>query len=451
MSSPATASAPRAELTLFDTATIIVGIIIGSGVYESSPKIAGCVTSVSELFGIWLVGALFAMVGALCYAELATTYPREGGDYVFLNLAFGRGVGFVFAWMQLWVVRPGSIGAMAYVFGAYANKILPGGAFGPTLYALAAIVGLTAINISGVKAGKWTQDVLTVIKVIGLTAVIALGALSAPAEVVEPATLPERNWNLALILVFFAYGGWNEMAYVAAEVRDPQRNIVRALIGGTLTVALFYLGVNYAMVHALGLAGIAWQSTAAARVVEHAIGSSGGNAVSLLIAISTLGAMNGITFTGSRIYSAMGRDHRLFAALARWHPRWQTPVNSFLTEAAITIGTILLIAVVHRADRDQFERLVIFTAPLFWGFLFLTGLALIVLRSRDAMRPRSFRVPLYPVTPLAFMAGCAFMVYSSTTYAWANSSYLGEALWSLSLLVIGIAWATWESFLARRD
>ncbi len=444
------AAQPRKELSLFDTAAIIVGIIIGSGLYESSPVIAGSVQSMGELVGVWVAGGVFALVGALCYAELATHYPSEGGDYVFLTKTWGRAAGFLFGWLQLWVVRPGSIGAMAYVFGAYAQQLMPVGASGSTIYACGAIVALTTINVLGVKPGKWTQDVLTLAKVIGLTSVVVVALSFLPAatetKTVEPGG---GNLRLALIMVLFAYGGWNEMAYVAAEVRDPQRNIVRALIGGTTVVAIIYVMVNFSLAHALGLSGMAASQAVAAEVISRAVGPWGGQAVSLLICISALGSMNGMTFTGSRIYYAMGHDHRWFAPLGRWHPRLQSPVNSLITEAAITLVMIVSLALIYGTDRRHFERLVTFTAPFFWFFLLITGVALIVLRQRRATLDQpGFRVPLYPLTPLLFIGMCGFMTWSSLTYAYANRSI--EAVGSLAALAIGLALAAYDTFATRR-
>ncbi len=309
--------APRRELTLFDSTCIIVGIIIGAGIYRSSPDVARLAPNATWLIGLWLLGGALSLIGALCYAELATAYPQEGGDYVYLTRAFGRRVGFLFAWCQLWIVRPGSIGAMAYAFAEYANRIWPraeGGraAYVLVMYAAGSIVVLTAVNILGVREGKWTQNVLTTAKVLGLAAIVAVGFLyAAPASTQQPATAHGilrpflADIGLAMIFVLFTYGGWNEMAYVAAEVKEPRKNILRALLVGTLAVTAIYVLVNLAFLHALGLDG-ARHATVAADVLELGIGPWAGLAISLLICISALGAINGQIFTGARIYYAMG-------------------------------------------------------------------------------------------------------------------------------------------------
>ena len=188
---------PERRLSLVDSTAMIVGIIIGSGLFETSPVIAANVPTASWLIGGWLLGALFALVGSLCYAELATAYPADGGDYVYLSRAFGRPVGFLFAWAQLWVIRPGSIGAMAYVFGRYATELYPLGVHSFTLYAAGAVLVISAINILGVREGKWTQNLLTAAKVLGLSIVVIVGLTHS-----APPAAPSRRGGIRPIWVW---------------------------------------------------------------------------------------------------------------------------------------------------------------------------------------------------------------------------------------------------------
>ena len=259
-------ASPRRELTLFDSTCIIVGIIIGAGIYRSSPEIAGQTPNLTWLIGLWLLGGAFSLIGAVCYAELATAYPKEGGDYVYLTRAFGRPVGFLFAWCQLWIVRPGSIGMMAFAFAEYANEIYPrmkgpSATYVLAAYASASIVALTVVNLLGVKEGKWTQNILTIAKVLGLAAIVAVGftySNASSARIASPT--PSSDFDLAkfgyaMLLVLFTYGGWNEMAFVSAEVKEPRKNILRALLLGTLSVTAIYVLVILAFAHALGLHG----------------------------------------------------------------------------------------------------------------------------------------------------------------------------------------------------
>ncbi len=240
----ASSASPKRQLNLFDTTSIIVSIILGTGIYMTTPFIASLVPSINWLFGVWIAGAVLSLVGALCYGELTTMYPRAGGDFFYLTRAYGRDMGFLFAWSELWITRPGNIGALAYVFAQYAYDLFPwaenedwslGGASAKTIalmvYAAAPVVILTAVNVFGVREGKWTQNVLTILKLAGPVFILVAGLMFA-ADV--PAAAPvDREFNrgsvqLALILVLFTYGGWSEIATVGAEVRRPEKNMLRA-------------------------------------------------------------------------------------------------------------------------------------------------------------------------------------------------------------------------------
>lgn len=436
-----TKAAPRRQLTLFDSTCIIVGIIIGAGIYSSSPEIARQTPNVFWLIGVWLIGGTLSLIGALCYAELANAYPEEGGDYVYLTTAMGRKVGFLFAWCQLWIVRPGSIGAMAYAFAEYANYIWPraeGAAAGYVMicYAAGSIVAMTAVNIIGVQEGKWTQNILTVVKVLGLAAIIGVGLfVTGTVEPVQQTTAPAdftlSGFSTAMIFVLFAFGGWNEMAYVGAELRNPRKNILRALLLGTVAVTLIYVLANLAFVNALGFEG-ARRPNVAANVLAFAVGGRADMIISLLICISALGAVNGQIFTGSRIYYAFGTEHKLYAWMGRWNARSGTPIYSLLIQGAITLA----LAVLFGLSRQGFNKMVIFTTSGFWLFLALVGAALIVLRFREPNIERPYRVPGYPVTPIIFCLSSLFMVYASLDYAVRNGS--SEALWAVVILLVGV-------------
>ncbi len=435
-------AAPRRELTLFDSTCIIVGIIIAAGIYRSSPVIAQLVPNTTWLIGLWLLGGVLSLVGALCYTELGTAFPKEGGDYVYLTHAFGRRVGFLFAWCQLWIVRPGSIGAMAYTFADYANQIWPQAEGDVAMwvlvgYATASILVLTGINILGVKEGKWTQNTLTMAKLLGLAAVVVVGfACASPTPTptvttIAPVAFNLDNIGMAMVFVLFAYGGWNEMAFVGAEVKDPKKNILRALLIGTLAVTVIYVVVNFAFLNALGFEGTR-NATAAADVLGLAFGRWAGAVISVLICISALGAINGQIFTGARIYYAMGSEHRLYAWLGRWDAKRGTPVYSLVIQGAITLA----LAVWFGMSRGGFESMVKFTTPGFWFFLMLVGVSVYVLRRREPDLERPYRVPGYPVTPFVFCCSCGFMVYSSMAYAIHNGSW--EAIWSIAILLAGV-------------
>jgi APA family basic amino acid/polyamine antiporter len=455
-SSRETASQPRQELSLLDSTSIIVGIIIGSAIYQSSPAIAAgagrwatrfaegwgassstwsSAAAAIAIVGVWLAGGLIALVGAMCYAELATAYPRAGGTYVFLSEAFGPNVGFAFAWAEFWIVRPGNVGAIAFVLATYARQIaVPSVKQAPLLelsLAAGAIVVLTALNGMGLRTGKRTQNVLTAAKLLGLAAIVATAiSLPPPSTVVPIVAAPHQTLLLSLILVMFAYGGWSDMSFVAAEVRDPQRNIFRALLLGTLAVTATYLVVNLAFIWALGVGGLTQAKAVAAEVVSLQFGSLASTGISLLVVVSCLGAINGMIFTGARVFYALGTEHPTFRWLGMWNESTGVPLRSLLVQTAVTL--VLLVG--FGLGRGGFERLVIFTGPFYWGFIGLVGVALIVLRHRVASSVGKFLVPLYPLTPLVFAASSGAMVYAAIDYA--NRQRGEQPLW-----FIGASWA----------
>lgn len=423
-------NAPARVLTLLDSTSLIVGIIVGAGIYQMAPDVAKGVEGPWGLLGIWTLGGLLSLCGALCYAELAAAYPHQGGDYVYLKRAYGDWAGFLFGWVQLAIVRPGDIAVMAFAFATYATALhdpLQGVApeWTERLFAAGAAVLLTAINVLGVRQGKWAQNLLTGAKVAGLLLIVATAvavpgtdAVQGPAE-----TLP---FGLALIFVLFSFGGWNEMAYVAAEVRHPERNIARALVLGTAAVTVLYLLVNAAFLHVLGHAGMAASKAVATDTVATAFPNAAAVLVSALICVSALGAVNGLVFTGARISYALGRDHPLFARVGQWHPRLGTPAAALLLQGALAVLLILALG--------SFLAAVLYTAAAVYAFYLATTAAVLVLRRREPDRPRPFRVPFYPLPPLVFGITCALLIWSAIDYK--PTAALASGLLTLLGLVV---------------
>jgi len=386
-----------------------VGIIIGAGIYKTAPDVAKGAVCWWGVLTIWGVGGLLSLSGALGYAELATAYPREGGDYVYLSRAYGRWAGFLFGWVQLAVVRPGDIAAMAFAFATYAHQLYaPPIPLAPRIYAVAAVAVLTAVNIVGVREGKWTQNVLTTVKALGLLAIIGV-AVVGPQRAPTTAAVGGLPLSVALILVLFTFGGWNEMAYVAAEVKDPRRNIVRALVLGTAAVTVLYLLVNGAFLWTLGYQGTAASEAVATDTVSTLFPKIGGRLISALVCISALGAISGLVFTGARISYAVGAEHRAFHGLGQWHPRTGTPVRALFVQGVIAVCLILTLG--------SFVDTIIYTAPAVYSFYLATTLAVIVLRFKEPNVERPYRVIGYPIVQLVFSAVCAFLVFKSVEFA----------------------------------
>jgi amino acid transporter len=432
--------APR--LGLWDTVSIIVGIVVGTAIFRSTPMVFQNAGAPGRAIALWLVGGVLAWCGAVCYAELATTYPRDGGDYEYLKRAFGPWFGFLFAWAQLTAIISGNIAIMACAFADYGVRLWPDWNARAVWLAIAPVIALSVLNALGVVAGKWTQNLLTVAKVVGIAGLVMAGLWSAvsgsakPPAVVAVAANSSANFGLALVFVLYAYGGWTHAAYVAAEVRDQRRNLPRALMLGIAGVAVVYLTVNAAYLAALGFDGASQTRTPATDVLELACGPRGGQAISLLVMLSALGAINGMVLTAPRIYAVWGADYPALAWLGAWNRRTAAPLAAIAVQAAIAA---LLIALVGTATgRDLFdvalrriglaalpwgdflggfEMLVAGSAPVFWGLCLLTGVAVFVLRAKDRAAERPFRIPLFPLPPLVFCGTCAYMLWASLAYA----------------------------------
>jgi basic amino acid/polyamine antiporter, APA family len=403
---------PKKELSLFDSTCLIVGIIIGAGIYQTAPDVAKGIGNGWGVLAIWACGGLLSLCGAMGYAELATAYPREGGDYVYLSRAYGRWAGFLFGWAQLAIVRPGDIAVMAFVFATYAQTLfdpLVGTALPLTrvFYAAGAIVVLTVINVMGTTQGKRTQNLLTIVKTIGLLAIVGSSFLSLPSRP-APTGVESLPWSLALILVLFTFGGWNEMAYVAAEIKNPKRNIVRALTIGTLAVTVLYLMLNAAFLYSLGYPGLSQSRTVAADTMTIAFPNLGGKLISLLICLSALGAVSGLIFTGARISYALGEEYRIFGFLGQWDAQRGTPARALWVQGAMAVVLILVLG--------SFLNAILYTAATVYTFYLATTLAILVLRRKEPRIERPYRVLGYPIIPIIFSAVCAFLIYSSICY-----------------------------------
>lgn len=419
-------AAPRRELGVFDSVCIIVGIIVGSGIFQIPSVVAGCVPHVGGLVGVWLLGGLFSLAGALCYAELAAAYPRQGGEVVYLGRAYGRWAGFLFGWAQTLVILPGGIASIALIFADYARRL---GGFPPgaVRYAAAgAIAAFTAVHWAGVRRGKWVQNVLTALKVGGLLLIAGIGFLAPSPPAGPPAEAGPPNWGLAMILVLFAYGGWSEISFVAGEVRDPGRNFVRTMLAGVGAVILLYLLVNAAFLSALGRGGMAASRAVAVDAVAAVFPEVAARGIAALVCLTTLGALSGLIFAGSRIPYVLGTGHRALGFLGDWHPGRGVPSAALLLQGILSAVLVLALG--------SFVEVVTYSAPVVWAFYLAAGVGLFVLRRRDPSVERPYRVTGYPVTPILFCASSAFLLYSSVDYAFSM-----KTAWPL--VAVGIALA----------
>jgi amino acid transporter len=403
-------------LSVLDVVALTVGVVIGASIFRTPSLVAESAGHPLLTLGVWALGGGISFVGALCYAELASTYPHAGGDYHYFQRAFGDGVAVLFAWARLAVIQTGSIALLAFIVGDYATELWSLGPHSSALYAAGAVVLLTALNVAGVRLGTTAQRGLTGVTVLGLLLIIGAGLFLGDAAAVPAAPSGEATgasgFGMAMVFVLLTYGGWNEAAFVSAELHDVRRNMVRALLISLGAITTLYLLVNWAYLKGLGVAGMSGSEAVAADLMRATLGAPGAIALSLIAIVAALSSVNATIFTGARTNFALGRDVSLFAVLGRWNDRADTPANALLVQG----GVALALVGVGAWTRQGFESMVDYTAPVFWTFLLLTGVSLFVLRRVDPQTDRSFRVPWYPWTPLAFCLASAYMLWSSLAY-----------------------------------
>ena len=429
-------SEPRPLLRTPDVMALVIGIVVGAGIFSVPAVVAANSGSGGALMLAWVLGGALTLAGALCYAELATSYPHSGGEYHFLRLAFGDKVAFLFAWARLTVIPTGSMALLGFVFGDYATQLLPlSDERSSPLYAAAAVIVLTAINVAGLRSGRRTQNLLTLLQLGGVVAIIAAGLalpLPAPSLPILQTATETTHWGLVLIFVMLAYGGWNEAAYMSAEIVGANRNLPRALVWSIAAITALYLLMNLAYLRVLGLADMGGSSAVAAEMMDRVLGGRGAQVISAVVAVAALTSMNATMLMAARTTYAFGRAAPMFAPLGRWSARHDAPVWALLVQAAIALALVGL----GTLTRQGFTTMVEYTAPVFWLFFLLTGIALFVLRSRarpGATRP--FSVPLYPLTPLVFCAMCAYLLYASVRHT-GTGAVVGLAVLATGALVL---------------
>ena len=438
----AAASPLTKGLSVGDAVAILVGVVVGIGIFGFPPLVAMNAPSAAAYMGLWVAGGLVMLVGALCYAELGSAYPDAGGEYAFLDRAWGANVALLFAWARCSIIQTGAIAAVAFIFGDYAQVLLPLGEHGPAIYAALVVIALTVLNVLGSAESRRVQWALTVASVAALVAMavggLVLGdggaasaaAVDAAAESEAPLAFGELVGMLGMGMVFvlLTYGGWNEAAYLSGEIRDVGRNMLRVLLYGTAVIVALYVLVNLAYLQVFGLEGLRNTQAVGADLTRMLAGPWAAVLLSVLVCCTALSTVNACIFTGGRVYVSLGRDVPAMKSLGAWSEARETPVRALWLQGAITLALVGFGAYAE----NGLQAMVAYTSPVFWLFMFLTGLALIRLRQRDPNHPRPFRVPLYPVLPLILALMCLGLFWSSVVYA-GTGTLLG-----LLVLVFGL-------------
>ena len=458
------------RLGLFDATMIVMGGIIGAGIFTNPYVVAQQVHTPFLILGAWAVGGLIALAGAFIYAELSSQVSESGGQYVYLREAMHPVVGFVYGWSLLFVIQTGGMAAVALIFANHVFELfgMSTSEFSAALLGSGALALLTIINCIGVRAGSVTQNVFMILKLIAIAALVLSGLIFAPAarETAVVANSPVTSWQAmiafgaALIPAQFAYGGWQTACFVAGEVREPRKNLPRGLLWGVLGVIVVYLSVNYVCVHVLGADGLAQTKTPASAVMRLALGSRGGRFIAAGIAISTIGFLSQSMLTAPRVYFAMADDGLFFTQLA-WLNRARVPAFAIALQGALAI-VIALVA-------SRFEQILNYVVSVDVVFFGLTAVCVFMFRRQGRNRTvregaessrkdsrgtlpngrvsaDAFRIPGHPLTTLFFIAACCVITFSLIYKFPLNSAI------SFGIMLLGVpAYFVWARLLQSRE
>lgn len=421
-SKPADAQAwagPARHLSVRYVIVVTIAMVVGAGIFKSPALVAANAGSETVVYLLWVLGGLISLAGALCYAELATAFAHPGGDYHFLERAYGQRFAFLFAWARLAVINTGAIALLGFVIGDYMNRVVDIGPWGASIYAFASVALATALKLS--RPGKASDSALVGVLIAGLLALAGAAAWlslqglppAAPGEAAPP-TLGGLGYGLVFVLL--AFGGWTETATLSAEVRDRQRGMVIGLVAAIAVITLLYLLTAWAMLRGLGLEGLSASEAPAADLMNRAFGPGAGVILAVAVIAAAGTSVNATLMVGARTTYAAAQRLPALSWVSVWNDRTQSPHNAILLQGALSLMLVGL-----GAAYQGFQTLVDYTAPVYWLFLIASGLALFRLRLKEPGTVRPFRVPLYPVVPALFVIASTAMLLSALLYVGAGA------------------------------
>jgi basic amino acid/polyamine antiporter, APA family len=430
------------KITIASAVAIVAGMVIGPGIFKTPSIVAANSVNEYVTISLWIAGGFISLIGALCYAELTSAYPHTGGEYHYLVRSFGKRMAFLFAWARMTVIQTGSIAMLAFIIGDYASEAFNFGSYSSSLYALTTIFILTAVNLFGIQSSSRLQKTLMTGIFIGILSIVIVGLSSSGNGTAGEAGIgTEFAIGQAMIFVLLTYGGWNEAAYLSAEIRETSRGIVKVLLYSIGLITFVYILTNISLIKGLGFMNVSGSDAVAADLISATIGANWVKLISLIIAVAAFSTVNAVMITGARTNYALGQDFRNFKFLAKWNENERAPMNAFLFQA----GIAALLIGLGTFTRSGFITMVEYTAPVFWFFFLLVGISLFILRKKEPERERPFKVPFYPITPILFCMVAAYMLYSSLVYTGIG------ALIGVAVLLTGVPLLLFSKLRKRRS
>lgn len=413
----------RRNLSLFDSSMIMVGIVLGSGIFLTTGIMAKVLPSSSLILLAWVVGGLITLAGAMTYAELGALYPEAGGQYVYLKEAYGSSIGFLFGWMMLLIYMTGAIAGLAVAFAEYTGYFFPGLSLDSIILfkelklfdmnihisisagqivGISIVILLSAINIIGTGLGKIVQNIFTILKIGLISCIVVLGFLIGSGNPIDFSLNPSMvstgqlisGFGIALIAVFWAFDGWNSINFVGGEIKNPKKNLPLTLIWGTLLITVLYILINYLYLYALPLNEMAGVVRIGEKATSSLFGGTTGAIISVIVLISIFSSLNGSIIAGPRVYYAMARDGLFFKRVGRVHPTFKTPAFS------IFIQGLLACILTLTGTFEQLLTFVMFISIVFW---IAAAFAVFTFRKKFPDTPRPYKVWGYPYVPILFI------------------------------------------------
>ena len=415
---------------LWDSVAIIIAIVIGVGIFRVPAEVAKYLSSANLIILAWLVGGIISLLGALCYAELSSSFPQTGGNYIYLRESYGPGMAFLFGWTELLVIRTGSIAAVSFVFAEYLLSFLSLNQSLVKPVAISAILILSFINIAGLRYGKGVQNVSTIFKILALIAIVVIGFLSRKGGISNFYSVQVNAdkgilslFGLALIPVLWTYGGWHENTFVAEETKNPRRILPLALIIGIFVVTSLYLAINSVYIYLIHPDQMRGATLIGSDVLQILCGVQGRKILEAIVLISSLGCINGMVITGGRVTYAMTKDNTIFRYIGRVNAKFGTPVLAMIINGVWSIVLIIL---------GTFNKLLFFTGILVWLFFALVVSGLFILRRKFPNIERPYKIWGYPLLPVIFVIICIGLCINSLIF------YTIPSLIGLGLAATGI-------------